>query len=155
MAKVIVPAHTDHLFWLASNMSEADRDECMASVGLGPYRALADSLERSVAAWTGMVDDSRPVCMFGVSPMDILGGVGSPWLLGTPEIRKHAKTFLRLNRQYVPRMLDLFPVLVNYVDARHTVAIRWLKRLGFLFDPEPVAYGLWGLPFYRFEMHVT
>ena len=90
--------------------------------------------------------------MFGVAPRDILGGVGSPWLLGTGDVERHAITFLRLNRQYVLRMLDIFPHLVNFVDARHTVAIRWLKWLGFKFAPGPVPYGMRGMPFYRFEM---
>jgi hypothetical protein len=74
MARIIVPAHSDHIYWLANNMAQADRLEVAASVGMGPFRALTDSLNRSVAAWTGMVDDSRPVCMFGVTPLDILGG---------------------------------------------------------------------------------
>lgn len=152
MARIIVPAHSDHIFWLANNMSAADRNEVAAAVGLGPYRALADSLNRSVAAWTGMVGDSRPVCMFGVTPIDILAGVGSPWLLGTDEIEKCAITFLRLCKGHAAKMLELFPHLVNYVDARHEVAIRWLKWLGFKFDTESVPYGIWGMPFFRFEM---
>jgi hypothetical protein len=154
MARLVIPAHTDHIFWLANNMSEADRNEVAAAVGMGPYRALADSLNRSVAAWTAMVDDSRPICMFGVTPVDILAGVGSPWLLGTDEVKNHATTFLRLCKGYVAKMLELFPHLVNYVDARHEVAIRWLKWLGFRFDPEPLLYGIWEMPFYRFEMHL-
>ncbi len=151
MNRYIVPAHRDHIFWIASNMAEADRREIEA-LGFGPFRALEDSLNRSAAAWTGVVGCARPVCMFGVTPMDILGGIGSPWLLGTNEVGKHAKTFMRLNREYVPKMLELFPDLVNWVDARHAVAIRWLKWLGFQFDPEPVPYGVWKMPFYRFHM---
>ena len=152
MNRYVVPAHRDHIFYLANNMAEADRREVNAAVGLGPYQALEDSLNRSVAAWTGMVGDSRPVCMFGVCPIDILGGVGSPWLLGTDEISRHAKTFLKLNRLYVPKMLELFPRLVNYVDARHETAIRWLKWLGFRFEENPVAYGPFKLPFFGFHM---
>jgi len=175
----IVPAHTDHIFWLASNMSKADRDECQAG-GLGPFRALSDSLERSVAAWTGMVEtpvmsdecgvmngkraaDSssfithhsslRPVCMFGVTPLDILGGIGSPWLLGTEEVKRYGLTFLRFNKKYIPVMLELFPRLVNYVDVRNEISVRWLKWLGFRFDAAPVPYGPFGMPFYRFEKH--
>lgn len=148
--KIVVPAHPDHICRIAGNMSPEDRAECEAG-GMGPYRALKSSFDGSVIAWTGMVDDN-PVCMLGVSPLDILGGVGSPWLLGTPEVRKYAVTFLRLSRQYVCKMLDIFPHLINFVDVRHTIAIRWLKWLGFGVDAEPVAYGPFGAPFYRFEM---
>jgi hypothetical protein len=149
--RYVVRAHRDHIFHLANHMAKADVEEVAAAVGMGPYRALEDSLNRSAVAWTGMVD-GRPVCMFGVSPIDILGGVGSPWLLGTDEIKKHAKTFLKLNKLYVPKMLELFPILTNYVDARHETAIRWLKWLGFKFEPKPVEYGMWGMDFYRFYM---
>ncbi|MGO9410038.1 MAG: hypothetical protein ACLQCB_04720 [Spirochaetia bacterium] len=152
MTRIVVPAHHDHIFYLAEHMAEADRDEVTAAVGMGPYPALEDSLERSVVAWTGMVDFDRPVCMFGVSPIDILGGVGSPWLLGTGELPRHAKTFMRLNKEYLLRMLELFPHLENWVDARHVVAIRWLKWLGFRFDEEPVPYGPFKLPFFRFHI---
>ena len=148
--KIIVPAHTDHIFWIANNMRQADRDEIAAAAGKGPWAALRDSLHLSVAAWTGLVDD-EPICMFGVVPLDILGGVGSPWLLGTDEIEKHAISFLRLNKQYVKEMLEYFPYLVNFVDARNKMSIQWLKWLGFKFDSSPIPYGIWNLPFYRFS----
>lgn len=149
-AKYVIPAHADHIYWLANNMSPADRDECAAG-GLGPYRALSGSLDRSVAAWTGMVRD-EPVCMFGVSPLDILGGVGCPWILTTPEVQRFAVTFLKLNREYLHRMLEIFPKLINFVDARHRRGIAWLKWLGFKFDETPVPYGPFGMMFYRFHM---
>jgi hypothetical protein len=152
MNRIVVPAHLDHIDWIARNMSDADRAEIAASAGISPRLALVQSLEASAAAWTGLVGDSRPVCMFGVSPIDILGGVGCPWLLTTEELPRHAKTFLKLNREYVPKMLDVFPHLVNWVDVRHEVAIRWLKWLGFRFDENPVAYGPYEMPFLRFTM---
>jgi len=105
-----------------------------------------------VAAWTGMID-GEPVCMFGVVPAgDILGGVGAPWFLATEKLQSHRVKFLRLNRQYLSKMLDIFPHLIDYVDVRHTRAIRWLSWLGFTFSAEPVPYGPAGMPFYRFEM---
>ena len=84
--------------------------------------------------------------------MDILSGKGSPWLLGTNEIGRYALTFLRANKKYVRRMLEFYPHLENYVDARNTTSIQWLKWLGFEFDLLPVPYGVWKMPFFRFEM---
>ena len=161
--RYVVPAHPDHIPYLAEHMSPADVAELYASAAVSPYGGLMKSLEASVLAWTGMVSgphpdprgrehDTRPVCMWGVSPIDILGGVGSPWLLGTDELPHHAKTFLKLNRQYIPKMLGLFPKLVNFADVRHVISIRWLKRLGFTFDAHPVPFGPCSIPFYRFQM---
>ncbi len=150
MPKIIVPARAGHISHLAANMREADINEVAAS-GRTPCRALADSLADSAAAWTGLVN-GVPVCMFGVNPSGLSAGAGSPWLLGTPEIERYALTFLRLNKGYVARMLGLFPHLVNYVDARNHASIRWLKWLGFKLDPSAVPFGIFEMPFYRFEM---
>ena len=44
-----------------------------------------------------------------------------------------------------------YSLLINFVDARHGVAIRWLKWLGFkVFPAKP--FGPDKLPFHRFEM---
>ncbi len=59
-------------------------------------------------------------------------------------------TFIKECRRRIPQMLELFPHLVNYVDARHVISVRWLKRMGFHFDPDPVPYGPFGMDFYRF-----
>jgi hypothetical protein len=147
--RIIIPAHSDHLLWMANNMSEEDREEC-AAMGLGPLQALQIGLEHSVTAWTALkVPEHRPLCMFGVMPMEgILSGMGAPWFLSTPELRKYAVRFLKDCDPYLNRMLDIFPTLVEYVDARHTRGIKWLKWLGFtLTGPEP--WGPFGLYFYK------
>lgn len=151
MARIIVPAHSDHAVHIANNMREADRQECMAMAGKGPLTALYDSLRVSVAAWTGFVD-LEPICMFGVSPRSILGDVGSPWLLGTDKIAENALSFLRRNKAYVQRMLDIFPVLENFVDARNHLSIIWLVWLGFTIERPAVVCGVERRPFFRFEM---
>jgi len=39
----------------------------------------------------------------------------------------------------------------NYVDVRNTVAIHWLKWMGFKME-EPQAWGVQGLDFHKFTM---
>jgi len=41
--------------------------------------------------------------------------------------------------------------LENWVDARNTKAINWLRWLGFTVH-DPVPFGVAGLPFHRFDM---
>jgi hypothetical protein len=131
-------------------MSKPDLNECAAG-GLGPYRALRSALDRSVAAWTGMLGD-MPVCMFGVCPVgDFLSGVGAPWFLSSPELQRYRIYFLKRNREFLQKMLDIFPLLIDFVDVRHVRAIRWLKWLGFTVEREPVPFGPFGMPFYKFE----
>lgn len=152
MKRIIVPAHTDHLFWLANHMSEDDRTEC-AAMGLGPFRALELGLQHSVATWTALkVPEHRPLCMFGCAPLGgVLSGVGTPWFLSTPELRKYAIRFLKDCDTYLSRMFDIFPTLIEYVDARHKRGLKWVRWLGFaVTGPEP--WGPFGMPHYRAEM---
>ena len=146
----IVKATYEHAEMMAPFVREADRDELWATCLITPLRALTVSVEASAKAWTGFIND-EPICMFGVSPISILGGVGAPWMIGTYGIYRHAKTLLSHSKRCLDEMLESYPVLMNYVDARNKAAIRWLRWLGFtIYEPEP--WGILKLPFHRFEM---
>ena len=122
---------------VAANMREADRREVWASSHSTPERAIRESLRVSTASWVGYYDD-RPVCVFGVSPLNMVAGIGSPWLLGTDDLAERPAGFLRRCRPYVRKMLGVYPILVNHVDDRNEVSKRWLRWLGFtLCEPEP------------------
>lgn len=135
---------------LEAGMRGPDRDEIIAMRG-PDVRA---SLERAVRVSTlarAMDVDGAFILLFGVAPVSLLGRVGAPWMLATERVERCPGALMRGASLYIPIMRDLYPVLVNYVDARNTRSIRWLKRLGFtFFPPEPV--GVAGLPFHRFEM---
>lgn len=147
---IVVPACADHIPRIVEKMRQADRDECAAG-GLSAFRALAASFEISACAWTGLVN-GEPVCMFGVTPLDAAAGTGSPWFMAAEGFEKYYVAFIRLSKRYLEQQMELFPHLVNYIDARNTSPVRWLKWLGFRFDSDPVAYGPLGAPFYRFEL---
>lgn len=111
----------------------------MAALGMTFPEALQGSLNRSDWSATGVVD-GEPVCMFGVAPVSLLGGIGAPWMLGTTALDRPDMQvpFLRASRGVVAAMLATYPRLINLVDTRNTIAIRWLRWLGFTFDPDPV-----------------
>lgn len=146
----IVPATVDHAHALAPNLREADIAECWASFRHTPLEALLRSLSVSRDARSGIVD-GEVVCMFGVGTTTLLSLQGSPWLLGSDQIKRHARIFLPQSRLYVAEMHRRFPVLKNFVDARNAVTLRWLRWLGFRIDA-PVPFGPDRLPFNPFEM---
>lgn len=146
----IVPAGLDHIRSLAPIMREADRQEVWAAAGLTPYEALQVSLQSSVVAWCWLIED-EPACVFGVSAESILSGIGMPWLLSSPLLPSRHVAFLRHHRCFLIAMLDLFPLLKNWVDARYQLSIRWLRWMGFTILPaEP--YGPFRMPFHPFEL---
>jgi len=146
----IVKAEHDHIAPIAASIREADRAELWAIACVSPEEGLRLSLDASSAAWTAFFDRS-PVCMFGVSPEPVLAGVGVPWMIGAKALDRHPVTLLRYCRPYLAEMISGYVTLINWIDARNTKGIRWLKWLGFQID-SPKPSGPFGLPFHRFEM---
>lgn len=147
---LITPATDADLVRLAPRLREADRVEVEAAGGRSPLDALRRSLALSVEAWSATAG-GEPMCCWGVGSLDLLAGVGSPWLLGSDLVERHPLAFLRRTRPTIRRWLDLFPVLANHVDVRNALSVRWLGWLGFDVR-QPVPYGPRGLPFHPFLM---
>ena len=153
MTKVVIrePTHDD-ITTLMSNMRDADRAELTAVVGKTHLeKSLHLGLEASMLSWAGDIDGEL-TAVFGVSPLSTLGGVGAPWLIGTPVADLHARAFVRENLRYIPTMLEFFPTLINFVSIENRRTIRWLRFLGFNVSREAQPYGLHGELFYQFSM---
>lgn len=131
----VVPASAAHVRTIARRMRQADRDEVFAASGRSPVSALTFSLRKSSHAWTAIID-GVPEVMFGVGDLNVLAGVGAPWLLGTDAVERHYVAFLRRSVGFRDQLLRRYAVLKNYVDVRNRASIRWLRWLGFtLSDP--------------------
>ena len=147
----VVPATEEYIDELAYTMRQDDVNELWAAYHMKPSEALHTMLKASRDTILTGLADGRVVCMFGTCRVCAMGVTGYPWLLGAEELPKHAKAFLRLNKDYIEYVREEFDNLVNYVDVRNKQAIRWLKWLGFtLHNPAP--FGWDQLPFHKFEM---
>lgn len=146
--KMTIP---EDVFEISEKIRQVDRDECRWSAHIEAEDALWRGLEHSTMCWTGRINGNI-ACIFGVAPLSILGGVGIPWMLGTEELARHARTFLMASIVYVGLMSARYRFLENYVAANNTAAIKWLDWLGFsLWPARP--YGPDGVLFHRFTMH--
>lgn len=150
MAKLIVRnTREGDIEAIAANLRNADIEEIHGSSGHRDCLAvLRQGAGASTLLWTIEVD-SEPAGLFGVTPA---GGIGVPWMLGTPAIERAPKQLTRLGRAYVHLMSDKYATLLNYVDARSLKSVYWLARLGFTVQKETEPYGVFGLPFHRFGM---
>jgi hypothetical protein len=133
-------AEIDDVCCLKDTLRESDREEIKASHGHNPEEALLHSLKVSSHAFT-VTFKGRPVAMFGVAPTEGDKTLGCIWLLASDEIHKIKKTFLKMSGVFIKQMLDLYPVLFNYVDIRNTKSIDWLKWCGAQFMV-PEVYGV-------------
>jgi len=145
----IFPATMEHVKELAQTMCLEDIEECWAARHYAPLEALEQAVKISSDATTGLIDGTV-ACIFGVAPVSLAGGKGSPWMMTAPILREHGRTFLRGNRIWMEDQKYKWLFLENYVDARHTLAIHWLKWMGFDMD-KPAPYGPDRMSFHRFS----
>jgi hypothetical protein len=146
----IVPATAAHIEEILPRVRQADIEEFLATNGWSPRRVMEFGLNTSTFSCAGLIN-GRVITIFGVAPGSMIGGTGIPWLVGTEDLEKYQRTFLRRCRKVVNAMLTVYPYLENYVDARNHVAKTWLKWLGFELE-NAAPYGKHRLPFHRFHM---
>lgn len=127
-----MPVEDWHVERVAQEMRPADREEVCALGGLTPRQALDFSLSHNGPRWTGLLD-GEPAAIFGVVPMTVLGGGGVAWLLGTPLLETHWRTFARASKPLAAELLARYDELVNVVHAKNCVALRWLEWMGATF----------------------
>ena len=141
----VVPATEAHALELAPRMRQADADEAWALCHYTPQEALMVSLEHS-RSWAWLVD-GRVLCMLGDQEVSPGEDCAILWLSGAKELPKHTHAFIRMNIAYLAWVRHQYGLLYNFVDARHTVAVRWLQWLNFTVEPAK-AFGAEGLPFH-------
>ena len=113
-----------HVSELKSNLREQDKNEVLG-LGVSIQHALWYGYKNSVYRKTALID-GVPVAMFGVCGV-LLGSKGLPWLLTSSDVNKVSPLkFARIYQEEVKKMLAIFPVLENLVDAEYTAAIRLL-----------------------------
>jgi hypothetical protein len=142
---------TEHVAELARTMRQADRDEIAACGVPDPAEAIQVSLDRATWAYCALVD-GEVAAIFGIAPYgSLVGDLGVPWLLGSDLLPRHRKAFLRLAPHYVELMRMVHPKLLNIVDSRNAMAVRWLRHAGFTVHPANYVAPT-GVLFHVFEM---
>jgi hypothetical protein len=136
---------------LNSRLRLADSLEIQAATLEDSSVVLEQGFAWSDPCYTIIGDRNEPLAMFGVIPDPLDAKVGRIWLLGSDDLAKHSRTFLRHSRAWVDRLQQRYPTLWNCVDARNEVHIRWLKWCGFTFLRRIEEYGVERRPFYEFE----
>jgi hypothetical protein len=144
----VLPVSVDEAEAIAAIVRQADVDEITEALGIPMAHALRMCFGGSLKASKIVVGD-QIVAVFGDCIHD--RQIGVPWLISTIHVERRAKGFLKVCKPEVQEMLTRHERLMNYVDARNTQAIRWLKWLDFQFG-DSIPYGPKGFPFYPFTL---
>lgn len=139
-------ADIDHL---AENLRSNDVAELDAQSGLTPRKALEMALVFAKECRVISDDNDVPIGVYGVSDTNIKG-LGSIWMMATPDLIKHQRQFLRECREGISDISQGYSCVFNYTDARNTVHHKWLKWCGFTFINKREEFGRNGETFYEF-----
>ena len=149
--ELLVPTLQD-IEHIAANLRADDVRELQAVYGPGVdlLHRLILAVDVSEDVYVAVSAAGEPVALTGVAPVSLLGGLGCPWLLGTEASVRYPRDIVAHGRRLVRKWESRYSCLFNYVDARNTRSIAWLRHIGFsISDAQP--HGLQGLPFHRFE----
>lgn len=144
-------SHLKDIQPVANAMRQEDVAELAAGSGNSPAESLLYCFFHSVPCMTMVSANDRPMGMWGVVPEE--DGLGRIWMLGTDEMVDHGPSrirFLRESPKFLAAAQAKYPVLYNYVDARNTIHVKWLRWMGFTFLSQHPNYGQEGRLFLEF-----
>ncbi|MBD1555008.1 hypothetical protein HAQ04_26750 [Pseudomonas sp. C2L11] len=133
---------------LVEHARPADRQEFEAVNGFTLEIELRRALDLSENP-RAFVVDGRVVAAFGCVRFD--DRIGVPWMISTYAVNQHRRAFLRQCLVEVAAMRKRHAALINYTDARYTLALRWMLWMGFD-QQEAIPYGVNGELFHPFTM---
>lgn len=120
--------------FIAERMREADKNELELLGRPDALQALMDGIEYSTECYTAYAPDKyrEPIAMFGLQVRPDEEPFNIVWLLGTNEVEKHSKKFLRYSRPWTQYFLEAYKRPIgNLVHPENTLHIRWLEWCGF------------------------
>jgi len=128
------------VFELAVNLRKKDIAEIYKSHHKTPEAALLEGYTNSIVCLT-IERNEKAIAMFGIVPATILGNTAAIWLLGSPEIEKIQRVFIKHSRKFIGMFLGYYPYLENWVSCENILSIKWLKFCGAIME-EPRPYGI-------------
>lgn len=150
-AAELVAVEPWHIRYVKDHMRKADRLELEAVRGWTAEEELDHAIHSTEHA-RACVYYGKVLAIFGDTKHDRYFGL--PWMVSTDAIVQHPRPFLAECRGVIEDMRSRHLFLLNFADSRNTLAIRWLKWLGFTFE-NPAPYGAKGIPFHAFHMEGT
>ena len=127
---------------VGESLRAADRDELSATTFEPPVRVLINGVRTSSPCYTiRRRDGGRPCGIFGTSKSHYPDS-GVVWLLGTDDLTRHGKSFIRYSRLWLKELHKHYRLLYNVIDARNKIHIRWLEWMGFDFESDIPKYGI-------------
>ena len=136
---------------VAENMRQEDIEEIRAYSGSEPKSSLMYCYFGSKPCMTMVGRKGNVMGMYGVIP--VRKNMGKIWMLGHESMTsdyQDVRAFLRNSPVELNKFHMNYPILFNFVDARNTTHVKWIKYMGFSIIQEHATFGVEGRLFYEF-----
>ena len=140
-------ATEEDCIYLSKRLRQEDFQEIKAVSGFSPLLSLIIGLKASDVPLVICNKKNKPVAMLGVVPQGLFGAI---WMVGTEDLKKISLSFIRNCKGVCDVLQKNYQLLNNFVDARNTLHINWLKWMGFSFINKHQRYGIERRLFYEF-----
>lgn len=132
--KYVLRSNESEAHYIAERMRNTDKKE-LELLGLpDPLKALLDGVKHSTECYTAFAPNEHrnPIAMFGLQLSPEEEAFNIVWLLGTDDVEKHSKKFLRYSRPWTQYFLEAYKKPIgNVVSKENTLHQRWLEWCGF------------------------
>lgn len=132
---------------MAAQIRECDYEELLAMSGPDVESTLRQAVRMPGEHYVCHADGDL-LALYGVVETQI-PGVGIPWMVGTDHLDRYPLALIKRARKHVAAWRAKYSLLINYVDARNTPSLVFLRALGFEIN-RAVPCGARGLPFHQF-----
>ncbi len=126
----IIPTQIEHIELLLNELKKIDKEDAYR-FGECPIEILIKAYKKSLYVKTAIID-GKIIAIWGVIGT-YLGSLGRPWSIMLPDTEDYPFRVTSFYRQEIDKMLELFPILEDIVDVKHTKILRMLKIMGFTF----------------------
>jgi hypothetical protein len=152
MSVLIRDLEKDDLTLMAEMIRPMDRFEFgLMSNGQSVEECLQHMLRRSRRCRAAYFD-GKLIAVYGVLSPTMMSIGGNPWMAATDMIDRSdvRRLFIQRTRSELAWLSEGFSLLWNIVSVENSIAIRWLKWVGFTFDG--TEYDIRGHRFLKFQM---
>lgn len=122
---LIVLTEDKHVKELIANMRAIDKLE-VSCFGYTPSKAAEISVAESDVVFTVLSNKGKVMAIFGAGVRD----EAYIWLLGTDELERNPKPFLRHCRKWVNSLVEMYGSVSNVIHADNLICLRWLQWCG-------------------------
>ena len=97
-----------------------------------PYKALREGIIFSNECFA-LCLENKVIGLFGVSTFQMPEGYASIWFLGSEETKHIPYEWLIIGKEYINRFRE-YGILTNIVYTKNKLHIKWLLKMGAVFD---------------------